>query len=258
MAQARERTSIQVISRAAEVLRTLEHETAGLSLGVIAGRVNLARSTVQRIVASLVEEKFLMPASSNGRVKLGPALVRLGRSATTDMVGLARPYLVELSRTVGETVDLSILSDNQAIFIDQVAGSHRLAAISRVGTAFPLHSTANGKALLACLPKERRRTLLRRPLANDTDATITDPELLEQQVRATIASGIAYDIEEHTDGICAVGTALLDAFDRPLALSIPVPKTRYDRIEFMLKEPLIATRDDIVKRVAGNVPGEAQ
>ena len=50
MAAARERNGVQVIARAAQVLRVLEHETEGLSLGEIAGRVDLARSTVQRIV----------------------------------------------------------------------------------------------------------------------------------------------------------------------------------------------------------------
>jgi DNA-binding IclR family transcriptional regulator len=259
MAEARERNGVQVIARAAQVLRALEHESEGLSLGEIAGRVDLARSTVQRIVSSLVDEQFLMPVSDRGRVRLGPALVRLGTAATADIVGLVRPYLAELSQAVGETVDLSTLRDDQAIFIDQVAGSHRLAAISQVGTVFPLHSTANGKAMLACLPADRRRMLLSRPLSQDTDATTTDTGKLELEVQGVLRSGIACDIEEHTHGICAVGTALLDAFDRPLAVSIPVPKTRYDVIKATLQEPLLATRDEIIKRIAGKLPpGETQ
>ena len=44
---------IQVIARAAAVLRALENEPAGLSLGKIAQRVDLSRSTVQRIVDAL-------------------------------------------------------------------------------------------------------------------------------------------------------------------------------------------------------------
>ena len=53
------RSQIQVIARAAAILRTLENQAAGLSLGQIAQRVNLARSTVQRIVAALQAEKLL-------------------------------------------------------------------------------------------------------------------------------------------------------------------------------------------------------
>src|SRR6202023_4011804 len=70
-------SQVQVIARAAAILRALEDEAAGLSLGQIAQRVNLARSTVQRIVAALEAEKFLIAASPTGRVRLGPTILPL-------------------------------------------------------------------------------------------------------------------------------------------------------------------------------------
>ena len=66
-----DKSQVQVIARAATILRALEEENAGLSLGQIAQRVNLARSTVQRIVAALETEKLVIAASPNGRVRLG-------------------------------------------------------------------------------------------------------------------------------------------------------------------------------------------
>src|SRR5689334_12557813 len=81
-------SQVQVIARAAAILRALEDEAAGLSLGQIAQRVNLARSTVQRIVAALEAEKFLIAASPNGRVRLGPTILRLAASARTDFVAV--------------------------------------------------------------------------------------------------------------------------------------------------------------------------
>jgi DNA-binding IclR family transcriptional regulator len=90
-------SQVQVIARAAAILRALEDEAGGLSLGQIAQRVNLARSTVQRIVAALEAEKFLIAASPTGRVRLGPTILRLAASARTDFVAVARPYLMQLS-----------------------------------------------------------------------------------------------------------------------------------------------------------------
>src|SRR3954453_6750523 len=87
-----ERGGIQVIARAAAILRALEDEPAGLSLGQIARRVALARSTVQRIVAALAAEKLVMSASPSGRVRLGPTIQRLAAAARTDFVALARPF----------------------------------------------------------------------------------------------------------------------------------------------------------------------
>src|SRR3974377_2427185 len=72
-----DKSQVQVIARAAAILRALEDQALGLSLGQIAQRVDLARSTVQRIVAALEAEKLLIAASPNGRVRLGPPLLRL-------------------------------------------------------------------------------------------------------------------------------------------------------------------------------------
>lgn len=245
---------IQVISRAADILRALEDEDDGLSLGDIADRVSLARSTVQRIVKALSDEAFLMPASNQGRVKLGPGLLRLGASVNLEVARLAKPCMQDLSRSLGETVDLSILRRGSAVFIEQVAGSHRLAAISKVGTVFPLHSTANGKALLACLSSTRRHGYLARPLSRDTEQTETDIKKLEREIRQVQKTGLAYDLEEHTDGVCAVATALLDGAGKPYAISIPAPRPRFDNHRAEFERYLLEARDLLVKQVMGTLP----
>src|SRR5689334_4216575 len=143
------RSQIQVIARAAAILRALEHQAAGLSLGQIAQRVDLARSTVQRIVAALEAEKLVIAASPNGRVRLGPAILRLAASVRTDFVSLAHAFLVKLSDELHETVDLAVVKRDHLVFVDQVIGSQRLRTVSAVGESFPLYCTANGKAYLA-------------------------------------------------------------------------------------------------------------
>src|SRR5579863_8683285 len=116
--------SIQVITRAVTVLRALEGEPEGLSLGQIAQRVGLARSTVQRIVDALRAEQLLIAASPTAGVRLGPALIRLAGSASVEFDHVTRPIIAELSQRLGETVDLSVLKGNSAVFTDQVPGRH--------------------------------------------------------------------------------------------------------------------------------------
>ena len=76
----------------------------------------------------------------------------LGAAADVETEKLVRPFMQELSRLADETVDLSVLSGASAVFVEQVQGTQRLAAVSAVGKAFALHCTANGKALLALMP----------------------------------------------------------------------------------------------------------
>jgi DNA-binding IclR family transcriptional regulator len=238
--------SIQVITRAVSVLRALEDEPAGLSLGQIGERVGLARSTVQRIIEALRAEQFVISASPTAGVRLGPALVRLAASASIGFDQVTRPIIAALSQTIGETVDLSVLKGKTAIFTDQIQGSHRLRAVSAIGESFPLHCTANGKALLSVLTPEKAAHLLRGPLPRLTRSTITNRGELLKAIDACRRSGIASDDEEHTEGISALGTGFVDPLGRAIALSIPVPTARFTRIRSKLAAPLLVARDRIL------------
>ena len=242
---------IQVISRAAAVLRALEGEPDGLSLGQISQRVGLARSTVQRIVDALRTEQFLIATSPTAGVRLGPALIRLAVSASVEFDRITRPIMADLSQTVGETVDLSVLNGRSAVFTDQIQVPHRLRAVSAVGESFPLHCTANGKALLSVLPEEKLARLLRMPLLRMTSNTITKSAELLREVEACRRSGVAIDDEEHTEGISAVGTGFVDPLGRAVALSIPVPTTRFRRARRELAAQLLAARE-LIRQTLGD------
>lgn len=249
------RSGIQVIARATTILRALEDEPDGLSLGEIAARVGLARSTVQRIVAALADEQFLIAATPKSRVKLGPAIIRLANATRLEVSQLVRPLMEELSREIGETIDLSIIQGKMAVFVDQVTGSHRLRAVSAIGERFPLHSTACGKALLATLSDEKRDKLLAPPLEAFTKNTITNPADLRKELTQIRKSKVAYDAEEYNEGICAVGTWFIGPFERAYAISVPTPATRFERNKQRLQKALLETRDRIVDLLGDGADG---
>jgi DNA-binding IclR family transcriptional regulator len=237
-----DKSQIQVIARAAAILRALEDQPLGLSLGQIASRVNLARSTVQRIVAALAAEKFLIAASPTGRVRLGPAITRLATSVSTDFVSIARPYLVSLSQELQETVDLAAIKSDHLVFIDQVVGPQRLRAVSAVGEAFPLSCTANGKAYLAQLGDAAIEQLIGRKYEKRTPRTVTTLTELLRDLKPVRNTGVAYDLEEHTPGICAAGVALCDPLGNHIAISVPVPAQRFKLRKDAIAKLLLRTK----------------
>jgi len=238
---------IQVIARAAKVLRSLEGEPDGLSLREIADKVGLARSTVQRIVGALVDEQLLIAATPNARVKLGPSLIRLAASANIDFGELLKPYMQDLSRLIEETVDLSVLKGKRAVFINQVAArNRRLQAVSHIGDAFPLHCTANGKALMATMAEPELDKYLKTKLEKFTPNTITDVIGLITEIEDFQQNLIAVDREEHTEGICAVGTSFKDPFGQVLALSVPIPAHRFSQVESVVSQALLECRNAII------------
>jgi DNA-binding IclR family transcriptional regulator len=244
-----DKTQVQVIARAAAILHALEDEADGLSLAQIAQRVNLARSTVQRIVAALAAEKFLIAASPNGRVRLGPTILRLAASARTDFAAIARPFLVQLSNELKETVDLAVVKKDHLVFIDQVIGSHRLRAVSAVGETFPLHCTANGKAYLAGLETDAIARLIGASYEQRTPRTLTRLEDLLKDLKSVRKTGVAFDREEHTQGICAAGVATRDPLGNVIAISVPVPAQRFYQHQRNIAAQLRATKEALERRL---------
>lgn len=237
-----DKSQVQVIARAATILRALEDENSGLSLGQIAQRVNLARSTVQRIVAALETEKLVIAATPNGRVRLGPTILRLAASVRSDFIALARPFLEKLSEELHETVDLSTVKKDHLVFIDQVIGAQRLRTVSAVGETFPLTCTANGKAYLAQLSDAAVEALIGRSYEARTPKTITTIEALLAELKTARRTGVAFDREEHTLGICAAGVALHDPLGNAVAISVPVPSQRFVNRQALIAERLLATK----------------
>lgn len=238
----RDRSGVQVVRRVAQILSALRDEPSGLSLSQIASRTGLARSTVHRLVGALQSEEFVSAASPGGRYRLGSAVAGLADSSNRDVVLTYHPLLSELSRTLNETVDLAVLEYDQVRFVHQVAASqHRLRAVSAIGALFPAYCTANGKALLATLPDEDLVRLLPAHMVANTKHTVTDRGALLAELGEVRRSHVAFDREEHTDGICAVGATVIDFSGRPLAVSVPVPAQRFYANEQWLADTLRAT-----------------
>lgn len=237
----RETGGVQVIARAAGILRVLGRHSQGLNLSQIAKEVRLPRSTVHRIVGALEAERFVTAPSPDGRIRLGPGLVPLAGLVNSDLRRGLRPYLESLYHEVHETIDLAVLDEDRLLFVDQIAAPHRLQAVSGIGVTFPLHCTANGKALLAELPREEVERILPEQLPALTPNTAISRARLMEELERIKVERVAFDREEHTVGICAVGAAVRDPMGRLAAITIPVPSIRFYGSERRLASALLKT-----------------
>jgi len=243
------RSGVQAIARAGSVLRALEGAPEGLSLHELSAAVDLPKSTVHRLVAALTTEELIGTAPS-GRLRLGGGLARLGAATRQALGHDLMPVLQQLHAELDETVDLAVLDGSVARFVEQLPAPHRLRAVSAVGSAFPLHCTANGKALLATLPEGDALALLPARLERFTPNTITERDELLTQLGRIRSTGIAVDEEEHTEGICAVGAAVGVTADGPLAaISVPVPTPRFRGAEDRYTEALKAAATAAASRL---------
>jgi DNA-binding IclR family transcriptional regulator len=242
------RSGIQVVARVADVLRALAGAPDGLSLSELALSVELPKSTVHRLVSALESEEFVGAASS-GRLRLGRGIARLGAATRDSLRDQIRPFLLLLHEQLDETVDLSVHDGAGVRFIDQLSAPHRLRAVSAVGATFPLHCTAPGKAFLAVMTREERSAALPTRLPALTPETITSRKQLWEELDRVRAEGVAYDREEHTLGICAVGALVRDPYRAVAAISVPVPAQRFAGNEVELARAVVDVCDECSRQL---------
>lgn len=219
---------IQVIARAAAILRVLKNDNLGLSLGQIAERTSLARSTVQRIVHALQLEKLVMTGPDGSGIRLGAEIQALAAAGRIDIVEQLRPLLTLLSEETQETVDLTVFKKDHLIFIDQIVGKHRLRAVATIGESFPMTSTANGKACLALLEDHEIEAIINQEMRSNGQG-IENLGLLLTEIEQIRQQGFALDLDEHTQGISAAGIGFHDRNGQLYAISVPGPSYRFNK-----------------------------
>ncbi len=180
----------------------------GVGVTELANDLGIDKSSASRLVQTLVNHGFAEQVTVSRRYRLGPQLVRLSRSLLTRMPlrDEAKPFLRQLVDRTGECAHLAILTQGQALYIDQVESPASLRVTTGVGTLAPLHCTALGKCLLAFNPD----AVLPDDLPAFTPRTITDPETLSIHLEQTRQRGYAVDDEEYDYGVRCLAAPVYD------------------------------------------------
>src|SRR5690606_10440794 len=239
---------IQVIARAAAIMRVLGANPQGLSLGAIAQQVELPRSTVQRIVNALETEELAESMGGNRGFRLGPELGRLIYQTQIDIISAVRPLLEELSTQLQESVLLCGLEHDQVIVIDRIVAERELRVVFPVGILrVPIHTTASGKAFLASMTNDQVRTLLPEVLASKTTKNGDKKSLLAEldEIRQT---GIATEFDQYIEGMAGFSVALETRFGC-FAITAVLPSSRAGKATPEVKQALLACKDSIEKRI---------
>src|SRR5688572_10750282 len=147
--------TVQSVERAVTILEILARlGEAGVT--ELAGEIGVHKSTAFRLVSTLEQRGLVEQSEDRGKYRLGMGILRLAGATTArlDVVQEARPICRKLSADTGETVNIAVLSDRSALYLDQIAGASALQPHNWVGQHIPLHATSNGKVLLSELDED--------------------------------------------------------------------------------------------------------
>lgn len=218
---------VQSVDRALSILELLARSgEAGVT--ELADALGVHKSTAFRLMATLEGHGLVEQTEERGKYRLGVGLLRLAGATTArlDVVQEARPVCRKLAADTGETVNVAVLADRAALYLDQVAGSSALQPHNWVGQHIPLHATSNGKVLLAGLDAERLDDLLG-SLPAYTDMTITRKGQLRKELARVREQGYAVAVDELEVGLTAVAAPVRNAHGDVLAtMSVSGPTFR--------------------------------
>lgn len=207
-----------------------QHAKSGLALEEITQAVSLPKTSVHRLLYSMVKIGYVEQDPLSNLYALSGKFFELGRNALPyqRLTSLAKPFMQTLLLTFGESVNLAIPHEGVAVYILVLESPkpHRVAAT--VGEISYLHCTSVGKSIAAFLPpEEKEQFLLRQGLPRRTSCTITARATLEEELEKVRAEGVAVDNEENTEGIICVGAPIFAGEGRVIAaLSISGPSIR--------------------------------
>lgn len=218
---------VQSVDRALTVLEVLARVgEAGVT--EIAGELGVHKSTAFRLVATLEAHRLVEQTSDRGRYRLGVGVLRLAGATTArlDLVQEARPVCRQLAADTGETVNIAVLSDRSALYLDQIAGSSALQPHNWVGQHIPLHATSNGKVLLSGLDEDQLSDMLG-TLARYTRLTITTKAKLRDELAEVRERGYAVAVDELEEGLTAAAAPVRNAHgDVVASMSVSGPTFR--------------------------------
>jgi DNA-binding IclR family transcriptional regulator len=218
---------VTTVQRALDLLKVVGASEKPIGVNEIARRLGKHASAVSRTLATLEHNGYVQRDEETGRFGLGVELIALASKhlADIDVVRITRPHLEQLAESARETSSLSLWHKTEAINIEQALGPGSIKHIAAPGRHNPAHCTATGKAILSHMPPPIVEEVLSLGLESYTSRTITDPILLETELRTAFGRGYAVAVGEFILEVASIAAAIFDRRGKPtaaIAVSMPV------------------------------------
>lgn len=198
---------IKSVQKGLRVLKYLMNEPGDSSLGDIQSALGYNGSTAHHILKTLIQEGFVSQNINTKKYDLGPELFHfcLQNTLPQKFYQKAYPYLEECVAQTGETTNLFIRAEEEAVCVAGAESPQTLKAFLMIGRRIPLTCTAAGKVFLAFMEGAKSEELVRRVgLKQYLPNTITDSGGLAAELARVKQLGYAVEREEYEEMITAI------------------------------------------------------
>ncbi|KIL73354.1 IclR family transcriptional regulator [Bacillus badius] len=221
---------VKSVARALDIIELVGQSKQGLGVTEISKQMDINKSSVFRILATLSQYGYIEQHETTGKYKLGYMFLDISSKLldSLDVRAEAQPILQELEEETNEVVHLVVYDQGEVVYIEKLDGNEALRMHSKVGKRAPVHCTSVGKAILSHLPAADVLTIIeRKGLPAHTPYTIAEKEVFLQELSRVKANGYALDLEENEAGIRCIAAPVFDHTGKvAAAVSISGPTLR--------------------------------
>lgn len=228
--------------RVLRILELIDKCTDGINLSEISASLDLPQGTISPILKTLLAMRYIKQEGKLYKINYRSFELGLSYSSGNNALTLIRRQMREIVAEIGEICQMGVLSGHDVYYLLKENANTFIQINSNVGMRMPAHITGIGKALLSGLSNEEIRAMYDGyDFISYTPHSITDVNVLIEQLEKARKEGFAYENEESTPDICCVAVPLEEDGKVRAAISVTVPKFRYgkeisDDIKKLLKQ----------------------
>lgn len=246
-------STLNSVTNAVRVLKSFSSRDREWGVTDLAKRLDLAKSTTHRLLATLAEEGMLEQNVETGRYRLGLAVFDLAAAVPTqyDLHEAVLTPMTDLRNRLGETVQVGVLDGREVVYIERLDSPHTSQVFLQIGRRNWGHCSATGKMLLANLPRVQLERILQgwEPVAM-TPQTIVDIDRLRSELDEVRLRGYAFNVEEAEEAVNSVAAPIRDHAGRSIAaLSLAGPADRVDVGNQRLVQEVVVTAAHVSRRL---------
>lgn len=230
MNEEKDKNFIGSLAKGLDVLSLIVNSKRIFGVTEISRILNLSIGSVQRATNTLQKLGYLRKDETKQGYILGYKAWGLGLSIIKDidLKRVAHPYLQELSKEIGETVNLAILDGSDIVYVDRIKTGQIININLNIGSRLPVYCTSLGKSLLAFLSEGELMDILdsinMKPI---TPNTIINKGKLLEELQKVRRRGFSLNNRELELGLRSVAAPVREESGSVIAaVNIAVPSTR--------------------------------
>lgn len=228
---------VQSVNRALSILELISDYNEGLGITEISQKTDLHKSTVHRLLGTLMYKGFVVQDTITNKYRISLKLYELGtkRIEDLDILKASKPYTKRLMEELNEVVHLVIRDKNDIIYIDKVEADNTIRMASTIGRRSPLYCTSVGKAILAFTDEKEVEDIWKNNNVQKlTPNTIIDFQLFKEELEKIREQGYAEDDEENELGVRCIGAPVFNfhgEVEGAISISGPTIRVTKDKVE---------------------------